>query len=181
MGCDIHMYPEYRRRGSDWWDGFTGRWHPGRDYALFGFLAGVRDDGPPVARPRGFPTDAGYRAKEDYILYVTPDEESANRWRIDGDDAIPRERAERWIGYNSSRWIEGPHAEPRNGLVGKISDPDAHTATWLSLEEFRQAVRLREEKYVPYPVASEYRALLAALESLERDGHETRVVFWFDN
>jgi hypothetical protein len=180
MGCDIHLFAEHRHPNSESWWGFGGRMNPGRDYGLFGTLAGVREDGPPVSEPRGFPVNAGWAAREEYTIYVTETPEEAAEWRGDLERAYPREKVESWVPCGSSVWLEGPHPV-RNGLVGKISDPDAHTATWLTLPEFRDAIRRREMKYPSHPVGAEYRALLAALESLAADGHEARVVFWFDN
>lgn len=57
MGCDIHMWVE--RREAD------GKWHLVPDamvynerwYVLFGWLAGVRGYGPPIAERRGWPAD----------------------------------------------------------------------------------------------------------------------------
>jgi hypothetical protein len=91
MGCDIHMYPE--RRGSYSSNGVERhywtfvyrytpdpRWardtfpRPDRDnyfawgerwYWLFGQLAGVRRDGPPIVEPRGVPADVSEEAKKD--------------------------------------------------------------------------------------------------------------------
>lgn len=59
MGCDIHMMIEYspykRSDGEPSWSSFGGDFNPGRDYTMFGYLAGVRGDGPPVVDLRGMP------------------------------------------------------------------------------------------------------------------------------
>lgn len=81
MGCDIHMYVEYKKNNSDKWEsGDFYRENPYRDYedenddkysvvelhgdrnyGLFSTLAGVRDYTGmvvPVSEPKGFPEDA---------------------------------------------------------------------------------------------------------------------------
>jgi hypothetical protein len=45
MGCDIHAYVESKKPDSKTWWGFGGRINPGRNYRMFGKLAGVRCDG----------------------------------------------------------------------------------------------------------------------------------------
>lgn len=69
MGCDIHFYVEAsidgEWRSADHWDdseGFLQARYPfyeGRNYSLFGELAGVRGyDKEPIDDPRGLPDDA---------------------------------------------------------------------------------------------------------------------------
>lgn len=78
MGCDIHMAVEVRRNGkwervlppesawdpwlvvNGWMDDARQSWYDGRNYTLFGVLAGVRNyDVDPISKPRGFPPDPG--------------------------------------------------------------------------------------------------------------------------
>ena len=66
MGCDIHLYIEYKVNDGEWtadphhtmYDDDEGYLRDvsasGRDYSLFGALAGVRGDGPD---PKGLPDD----------------------------------------------------------------------------------------------------------------------------
>lgn len=63
MGCDIHLHVEVKIKGK--WHHYN---HPyiNRDYRLFSKMAGVRsnyDDVPPIAQPRGIPTDASTTTK----------------------------------------------------------------------------------------------------------------------
>lgn len=67
MGCDIHVYCEDRKSDGKWfgWDGEDLLSH--RSYAVFGFLAGVRNYSAitPISLPRGIPADAsGYTREE---------------------------------------------------------------------------------------------------------------------
>jgi hypothetical protein len=72
MGCDIHVYVEYRRPGQADWAGFGDRVNPGRDYAVFGCLAGVRRGQPAgLVPPRGIPDDLGWSCHGDWYLYIT--------------------------------------------------------------------------------------------------------------
>lgn len=66
MGCDIHSHAERR---------VNGRWEKvpdfepfdWRNYAMFGFLAGVRSHWcDPIVEPRGFPANASYAVHKDY-------------------------------------------------------------------------------------------------------------------
>lgn len=81
MGCDIHVYIEYKLGDGPWtldkghkvvdegsYKYLEDAWATGRDYALFARLAGVRGSGP---KPRGVPKDASELIKE----YARDDEQ----------------------------------------------------------------------------------------------------------
>jgi len=82
MGCDIHLYLEYRQKGEEW------ELHPkhtpdssseeaylraiaagGRWYGLFGILANVRSNGC-IYPPRGLPHDISKRLKSHTDIYL---------------------------------------------------------------------------------------------------------------
>jgi len=49
MGCDIHLYIEYKSKKTEF-DGYDSGWqsfgksiNPGRNYAMFGLMANVRN------------------------------------------------------------------------------------------------------------------------------------------
>lgn len=85
MGCDIHMMIEYVAYGEGdnktWYD-FGGRIGPGRDYAMFGVLAGVRSSREPVHPLRGLPETMSHEGEEYFAedtdlhskTWLTPDE-----------------------------------------------------------------------------------------------------------
>jgi hypothetical protein len=52
-----------------------------------------------------------------------------------------------------------------------ISDPAYYSHTWLTPDEWEQVIAVDAHP--------EYRAALAAMRSLEKDGRETRIVIWF--
>lgn len=197
MGCDIHCYMEYRPRGlrhdgqPHSWRDFGKRINPGRNYALFGFLAGVRHEGPPVAEPRGYPGDAGYAAREDHWMWIA-------HGREPGENECSWEDAQRYAKtygarlegeyrpYSSTIYQlgEAPVTQTRgaefDGLPTMVAHPDWHTHSWVTADEWAEALRRYDVQYKD-DREPEYRAMLAALRSLEADGNETRVVFWFDN
>ena len=167
MGCDIHLYPEYRSRTTAQWEPF-GKNMGWRDYTLFGFLAGVRGEGPPVVAPRGIPKDAStFGALSDHLLLITDNPEF-----FDSEGWVSRERAEEWLAKGwSTLWSDD-----------RITSPDDHTPSWLTLEEYEEAVSRCETAYPEHGVAEEYTAIAAALRHLRDErGCEVRVVFWFDN
>lgn len=63
MGCDIHTFVEVRREGRWQHEPF----HPfsGRNYGVFGWLAGVRNYSQvgPLAEPKGLPGDVSFRLR----------------------------------------------------------------------------------------------------------------------
>jgi len=171
MGCDIHLYIEYRPKDCTdhpnplmhRWLSLCGRLNPGRVYTLFAAIAGVRADfGDQIKyRPRGLPTDIGPSAGDDSVVYITEGG--------DGIHGCSRADAERWVQQGSSVWVKD----------GKwVTHPDWHSHSWLTFAEFRDAISpivCGQER------AQEYRSVLAAMKQLHDDGHDVRVVFWFDN
>lgn len=160
MGCDIHAYIEYRKPRTEHWYGFGERINPGRNYAIFGRLAGVRTDGPPVAPLRGLPKDVAHAVREDGFLFVTEDGA--------GDDCCTLEEGRRWSG------------DPNIKLHDFVPHPDWHSHSWLTPDEFEKALQKAQGDY-PDIFEPEYQAVLDAMRSFERTGHEVRIVFWFDN
>lgn len=87
MGADIHLYVEHYNKESKRWDSLSlykksseDKFSPvdiydGRDYELFGLLAGVRSMIAPFVLPRGVPDDMSCevsKAYEDGQYYHTP-------------------------------------------------------------------------------------------------------------
>lgn len=166
MGCDIHCYAEFRkkdRRDPNYWDCFGGHINPGRDYDLFGKLAGVRSSEPAMFPIRGIPDHLGYWAASDWFLYI--DDKVG-----DSEGFCTSEAAARYAKHGS-KIIE------RDGKPYKVAHPDWHTPSWVSVPEFEEAVASPSR----FGRDDNYWALLAALKELVRRGNEVRLVFWFDN
>ena len=172
MGCDIHLYVEYRnpKWNGESWHNFGSETNPGRDYNVFSHLAGVRTGGETIEHPppRGMPKDAAFAARWDNQLYVDDDH------AVD-DEYCSSANAESWVKGGCSEWLDAEHT--------KVSHPDNHTHSWLTLDEFTEALGCAEAwaKTRGYGVDAEYGALLAAMAYLAKRGHEVRIVFWFDN
>lgn len=167
MGCDIHCYIEYHD-GHDRWSGFGGRINPGRNYRLFGALAGVRTDAIEHVQPRGLPPDIGYVAIEDATLFIGDPAECSG--------CTTRENADRWLAQGCSRYWDAKQT--------RVTHPDWHSHSWLKTAEFAGAM----ERYYrdPYPgekgiKAIEYEAILASMKCFESFALPARLVFWFDS
>lgn len=79
MGCDIHCYLEVKPKGSSEWkeislrtgDGKRVPVYNGRNYFLFGKLAGVRSDcDNPLAVNRGLPEDISEKVRKESEYWV---------------------------------------------------------------------------------------------------------------
>jgi len=157
MGCDIHGYIEYsdinNQDGSPYYRTFAENIGD-RAYAMFGILAGVRDDGC-LFSPKGFPKDASWSVQSEFCLYISEDESN------DYDGHTTRSEAERWIADGTSkRWDDH-----------RITHPDWHTPSWLTVEEYEKCLSAYgDEKGV-------WSAILRAMQELPN----ARFVFWFDN
>lgn len=158
MGCDIHLFLEYRHLNNSWRN-FGGPLNPGRNYNLFAALAGVRGGGA-GAIPKGLPDDIGCVTKYHNEMCVV-DKEPLE------ENCISLAVAEKWVASGASKFTHGK---------SKVTHPDWHSHSWSTVEEFRQAVN----KNCPGNV--EYAAILSAAESLQRNTDYTvRFVYWFDN
>jgi hypothetical protein len=162
MGCDIHAYTEYKRAGGGSWQSLGRASMLDRNYKAFGQLAGVRSVGSPIFPVRGLPSELAWNSNSDWWLFITPDGDISEGY------ASP-EKAASWVASGCSTY-----QQDRHGKDSFVSNPDWHTPSWLSGEEWRRAIDGLE-------FGHEYRAVGAALSSLESEGFETRVVFWFDN
>ena len=207
MGCDIHLYIEYKSKKTEF-DGYDSGWqsfgksiNPGRNYAMFGLMANVRNcysDGklPVLVEPRSMPEDAGYTATDDNRIYIS---------ETKSEDYVSMETAKRWVESGSSKFINDNDGNPT-----WVTQPDWHSHSWLTTSEFENVlnkyleleagwhkVRVEEHNkmvereniqpdswaYDPPSINDEpeYQVVLASLKRFEELGYDARVVFWFDN
>lgn len=161
MGCDIHVYIESKPYPDGRWWGFGGRLNPGRDYHVFGALAGVRCRDIEHIPPRGLPDDCAHQTWDDNHLRIAKREH---------DDELVAEpdRAAEWV-------AQGASVEVQHYGCKYVTHPDWHSHTWLTLEEWRAALARAPDHDL------EYDAVTAVLETLSRHRRPVRVVFWFDN
>ena len=209
MGCDIHLYIEYKNKKVAF-DGYKDNWHsfgqrinPGRNYAMFALMANVRNhysDGklPVLVEPRGIPDDAEYYSSGDDRIYISEE-------KYDGEHSVTMERAKSWVESGRSKFINNQKGEPT-----WVTDPDNHSHSWLTTSEFetiinnyleleagwhkervaehmtfveQNNIKLESWAYAP-PVMKyepEYQVVLASMKRFEELGYDARIVFWFDN
>jgi hypothetical protein len=206
MGCDIHLYIEYKSKKTEF-DGYDSGWqsfgksiNPGRNYAMFSLMADVRnyDDEklPVLVKRRGMPEDAGYTASNDNRIYIS---------ETKSEDYVSMETAKRWVESGSSKFINDKDGNPT-----WVTQPDWHSHSWLTTSEFESVLnkyleleagwhkeRVEEHNkmvereniqpdswaYAPPSINDEpeYQVVLASLKRFEELGYDARVVFWFDN
>jgi hypothetical protein len=172
MGCDIHMYIEYKskKEKDNYWNSFGGRINPGRNYWMFGLMCkGVRSEFEESYPAKGMPEDAGYVSESDNRIFICEDE---------GEGYCTLEEAKRYEECGS-KIINDSEGKPQ-----WVEHPDWHSHSWLSLKEYKKVIKTynikaKEEKYVQSE--PEYEAILAAMKKLSEFNNDVRVVFWFDN
>lgn len=201
MGCDIHCYIEHRAKGFERWDDFGIRINPGRNYWMFGFMAGVRCEDFPHIIPRGFPEDAAYAAFDDEAIYIN-DGQIEDTKSEDGSFYYSPKHAQECVAKGYCRYIE------RNGKQSWVSNSDHHTHSWLNADEFELCIAaylkqcgfqintlrlmtpeangaelstMSEDQRSNFNSICEYWPILAAMRCFEAMGRESRLVFWFDN
>ena len=166
MGCDIHIYVEYKEVSSKNWYPFGRRFNPGRSYNLFDKLAGVRGCSSPETAGRGIPKDVSWAADHDNIVSIDyklmPNHGSS-------DNCVDSVTAAKWVETCGSKYIEDQIVS--GGKPSAVTNPDWHSRSWCTSKEFAKVVKYG---------GAEYKALLAAVKYLERN-HEVRLIFWFDN
>lgn len=163
MGCDIHCFVEYRAKGEKFWSSFGNGIQPGRNYEMFGHLAGVRYDVRPVVAPRGVPDDLGWSASDAYWLFAETEADS--------------KRHDDWVKNGSSRYRILDGKENKSW----VSHPDYHTHSWLTRREFQLALFRYVNANPDAKIPVNYEAIDKLLAHYEKRGMEARLVFWFDN
>lgn len=168
MGCDIHMYIEYSDKNPEnskkVWNNFGGEFGA-RNYELFCILAdGIRGYHPKGLDIKGLPKDGLGDFTNDSLYFI-----------IDPNGGIGTITLERAIEYNKLYGSEIINDDSGNPFLVEI--PNNHSHSWLTIKEFKKALKIFGLKNVPI----EYKAILAAMESIENDGYEVRTVFWFDS
>lgn len=170
MGCDIHVYVEYRKPTGyykEWRSLTSGKFWVERNYHMFGKLAGVRSNESPIVSPQPIPTDLSNHVAWDYYLFVV-DQQQYDRSE-DKTGMCSPEMANRYV--NELR-LSQQHPERKN----LISNPDWHSAGCVTPAQWRKATHVRGEMNDPST-----EAIYAACKALEKQEFEVRVVFWFDN
>jgi hypothetical protein len=119
---------------------------------------------------RGFPVDvADDSIAED--AYTIDDESAKSNIAeiLDNVRFCSEAQAKEWVDLGFSRFING---------ASMVTDPECYGQSWASYEEFRNLVQ-KAEKYKGYSVHL-LKAFLAAMVSLQEDGYNTRIIYWFE-
>lgn len=99
--------------------------------------------GQPSFEAKGMPKDIGIHIAEEYLLYVSENEE------IGEEGFCTKSQAESWVKSGSSEvWDREP-----DGKVTRITGPDWHSASWLSTAEVEELVaryQACQEALIPY-------------------------------
>ncbi len=165
MGCDIHCYIEYRNpkrvtesEKNKSWNSFGNRINPGRNYLMFSLMAGIRSDYSDI-KPKGLPDDIGYNASGDNFIFIVADSE-------------PQQYSEGYVKASvAERYVKGGSVYKMNfeGKPTWVSNPDWHSHSWLSLEEFKQVLkRYVVEEHKDWEQRESER--LGFIESTKKDG-----------
>jgi len=138
MGCDICCYLEAEVPDDDYrgtlFLGEVGYYTiGGRNYTLFGLLAGVRGDYgvEPVVEPRGFPKEASTELLNRFYLTIVDKDKPHTYWREvrEGDPVL---------GKGKRVSVEHPPKSPPY----LIHDTDFHTPSYIYLDELREVCRV---------------------------------------
>lgn len=168
MGCDIHLYVEYKKKGvgDRHWLGFGNGFRLDRNYSMFGILSkGVRSEFKFSYPQRGMPEDAGTTSLNDNRIFIS---------ETPSDEYVTLEKAKQY----ESHGCKISYRE--SGEAIWVTHPDWHSHSWLTLEEFKGAIESYTTAHPDHrPV--DYEAVLASMKCFDDLGYDTRIVFWFDN
>jgi len=166
MGCDIHLFVQYRRNGnppSRWLD-FGGEFRLDRDYKMFSCLVDrVRSKTEGAIMKRGLPDDL--TGGLPFRVFYNDIDESEEFGTISMDRAISR-------GHPILSYPWSPNEK-------YTLNSDFHSHSWLTGAEFYKAITLYLDTCNQLP-SSDYIALESAIHELE-NGNEVRVIIGFDN
>lgn len=203
MGCDIHTFIEFSdfvgQDGEPHWQCFGGQINTGRDYKMFGLLAGVRG-GEAIYDPRGLPGgEMSYQVNDYMRIRIGTQEEVDNSYE---GGVTTLEIARSWTtGHYGEKIINNHKGEP-----GWVTNPDLHSHSWLTLGELRNVMAryvcghaaedlpdVAESDRLPVMQAAaalqglqdrysaEWDAVLATMQAFADRGCQTRLIFCFDN
>lgn len=174
MGAVIYAYIEYDEMGQPPFGGDVralseGSFDINRSYGLFGALAGVRAEEQPRFPPRGLPPRLTWEvAKHFYYAVLAPGEEP--EWT--GEKYVSQEEAESWVHKGYSEYVH-------QGDLLYVTDPDAHSANWLTLPEIDEA--LKAHNIQPDEIPLEFHLVMDIMAVIDQrlGAGRTRLVFWF--
>lgn len=178
MGCDIHLYVE-KKINREWV--YADKIDVGRDYELFGFLAGVRGEQQHFEQ-KGFPDDASPKVRE-----------ICEGYGVDG-------HSHSWLTLEELQtvgWEDDKVMIKESGIMAnkqwekfqetiKIGKPDYSLRfPYWGAGEYLETPSSYHEWEVPITIEFKhfYEEVVKRLPTYCRDckPNEIRIVFWFDN
>lgn len=176
MGADIHVFLQYRGKTDNLlkWNSFSAdEILFERDYAMFSILAEVRGTTPLSLKSRGkLPlNDLSHWIVDKRTLLIN---EEIEDYGVTGDCTL--ETATEWKKKYNCR-IHHLDSKIKNW---RVDNPDYHSDTWLSFEEYGQALQFYTDYTGKSPEIG-YLATYAAMKVYHEGGYEPRLVIWFDN
>jgi len=169
MATDIHAFIEYKEKNEAQWISFSAdEILLTKNYTLFRILAGTSSQTPKTFKAKGkLPFyELSVWVRDCRTLYIGEDNERNCTF----------EEALKWNKENDCR-IQYSEVDRKPIFV---DDPDWHTDTWLSLIEYKQALKYYKDITNEEPSA-DYLSILAVMNVFHNTGYETRLVIWFDN
>ncbi len=160
MGCDIHMFIEYKKPDDNHWRSHGKEIRGTRNYSIFAILASVRGEG---NQAKGYPNDCGIEADDAFYIYID-DNPTIESW----ERTVTTEKANKWV-LSGSSWFK-----PDNQHY--VSDPDSHTPSWATVDELQEAI----DKDT-WNNNECYKAILCTMKFFESEGYKSRLIYWFDN
>jgi hypothetical protein len=143
----------------------------GRNYQLFGALAGIRTTLTPLFAPRGLPPIVSEAVARGVMRYIhaddVPDEE------VFASDGVHYSKALEKVSRGSR--YGGPLGHKRYDYITE----EVNSPSWLYLDEVDAA--LKHHGIVESEGNFLFEAMMSAMRTLERrlGQHKTRLVFWF--
>ncbi len=192
MGCDIHLYIEYKRpqENKESYDSFGSSIYMGRNYHLFGLLArGVRYSSDKSFEPRGLPPikELSIDVRERAFVHVVHEDDPFYDKDImsASDDCITAEQALKFYQNKRDALVYSD-----SGKLVLAYAPYTHSHSWLTPDEFRKCCSnyliecedFSDELHADKPeLQLEWSAVLNTLDFFIKKGCDARIVFWFDN
>lgn len=137
MGCDIHVVFQAKVNGA--WVDVPSTYEQDRHYALFAWLAGVRNGGShcitPIAEPRGLPEDFTLDGDEGHQTSIANLDPRREKWLEESERTSGLKDI--WMGDHSYSWLGAdeilsakPPSAWRSGIVDRefFDSWDGHTA-----------------------------------------------------
>lgn len=151
MSRTLHLFIEYKSSKSDTWYAHGGEFRPDVYNELYKALIGDK--------AKGRVPDMSYRARRADCFTINDTNPFHGK-------EVTESTAHEYVKSGQSIYRD-------DGL--QVTNPDYHSHTWLTIREFASILK----SVTGYSV--EYTAILAAMDTFNTIGFDTRIVFWFDN